>query len=135
MKYFLLLLVSAILVCSCKKEEPAAFSSIKAGTCEAGVVSGMPIVICVDSVLSDSRCPINVNCVHAGYTHARFTISIADSAPQTFELGLKTHSPRNMQFAVERNGYRFTFTRLQPYPGEANYTYQNLRATVSIEKL
>lgn len=65
--------------------------------------------ICLDSVVSDSRCPQGVVCIWAGEARARFKIEKYIGNPVFIDLleGVKD---------TVINGYKFTFLKLLPYP-------------------
>jgi len=65
--------------------------------------------ICLDTVLSDSRCPIDVNCVWAGEGKARFKYSINNNPPITIDLRAGVADSLI-------NEYKFSFVDLLPYP-------------------
>ena len=65
--------------------------------------------ICLDSVLSDSRCPTGVQCVWAGEAHARLKIEKYQSNPVYIDL---TEGAKDTLVG----GYTFSFIRLLPYP-------------------
>ena len=68
--------------------------------------------ICFDSVLTDSRCPVNVVCVWAGEATARFAFREQGEAPQFVEFRLHTD--------VIINNYQLSFIDLFPYPHTEN---------------
>lgn len=65
--------------------------------------------ICLDSILTDSRCPSDVVCVWAGEAIARFKIEKFNSLPVFIDLkeGIKD---------TVVNGYMISFIKLFPYP-------------------
>ncbi len=65
--------------------------------------------ICLDTVLSDSRCPIDVNCVWAGEAKARFKYSINNNTPIAIDL-------RAGVADTLINEYKFSFVDLLPHP-------------------
>jgi hypothetical protein len=71
--------------------------------------------ICFDTVLTDSRCPIEVECVWAGEAIARFKIEKSDSSPVFIDL----HEGVNDTVI---SGYKFSFIKLLPYPSYGNQT-------------
>ncbi len=75
------------------------------------VVSGSKLTIKFASLVEDSRCPTDTNCIDAG--NARITINVGKSngAAQTFELNTNS-APQSVTFA----GYRIKLTALNPKP-------------------
>lgn len=71
--------------------------------------------ICLDSVLTDSRCPSDVICVWAGEAIARFKIEKYDSFPVYMDL--KEGVKDTVVF-----GYKISFIKLLPYPISVHQT-------------
>ena len=69
--------------------------------------------ICLDSVLSDSRCPTGAECIWAGEARARFKIEKYNSNPVFIEL--KEGAKDTLV-----SGYKFSFIKLLPYPSVGN---------------
>jgi hypothetical protein len=69
--------------------------------------------ICLDTVLSDSRCPTGVECFWAGEARARFKIEKYQSNPVYIDLkeGVKD---------TLVSSYKFSFIKLLPYPSLRN---------------
>lgn len=65
--------------------------------------------ICFDSVLSDSRCPLNATCVWAGEAVVRFKFTRNNDNPIFVDLRTGTRD-------TVVNGYKFSFIELLPYP-------------------
>lgn len=65
--------------------------------------------ICLDTVLSDSRCPDGVVCVWAGEAKARFKFEKYNNSPVFIDL---KEGARDTVF----NGYSISFIKLLPYP-------------------
>jgi hypothetical protein len=68
--------------------------------------------LCLDTVLSDSRCPIGAFCYIAGSAEVRFKYEKANEAPVYFKL----KTPGAKAFYSDIDGYRFTMLDLKPYP-------------------
>ncbi|MCK4820997.1 hypothetical protein KA005_34850 [bacterium] len=71
------------------------------------------IGIRMDSVLSDSRCPSNVQCVWEGNAEVRFLFT-EDSIQTGFVLN--THGGSKFNTDTVINGYRIEMLNLFPYP-------------------
>ena len=71
--------------------------------------------ICLDTVLSDSRCPSDVVCVWAGEAIARFKIEKYNGFP--IFIDLKEGAKDTLI-----DGYRISFVKLLPYPASAHQT-------------
>ena len=87
--------------------------------------------ICLDSVLSDSRCPIGANCFWEGNAEVRFKFEKFNENPILFNLNT------NMQFpnGTIVEGYKFTLIGLTPYPSLKQRTAQkDYKAEILVEK-
>lgn len=83
---------------------------------------------CFDSVLSDSRCPINANCVRQGEAIVRFKIKIEQSSQISIDLPTRTDTIIN--------GYKFSFISLNPYPNtEMPIRIEDYNAQISVKKV
>ncbi len=67
----------------------------------------------MDSVLSDSRCPLNVVCDWAGNAEVQFLITVDSS--QTYFV-LNTHGGINFNTDTVISGYEIKLLKLSPYP-------------------
>jgi len=85
------------------------------------VVPDEEAVIRFDGVVTDSRCPANVDCVRAGEATARFTLIKDDGTEMPFTLEI-----RGMLMEMQDvdtytfdyvDGYSVVLLLLQPYPG------------------
>jgi len=65
--------------------------------------------ICLDSLISDSRCPNGAECVWAGEATARFKIEKYNNEPVYFNL-------KEGEKDAIVGGYHITFIKLLPYP-------------------
>jgi hypothetical protein len=70
------------------------------------------IYICLDSVLSDSRCPTGVNCFWEGNAEVRFKFEKYNENPVMFNLN--THRGFANEMIID--GYKFSLVGLSPYP-------------------
>jgi len=71
------------------------------------------IVLRMDSVLGDSRCPSNVQCVWEGNAEVRFLFTV-DSKGTDFVLN--THGGKQFNSDTVISGYRIILMDLSPYP-------------------
>lgn len=80
----------------------------------AGATADLPdgIRLRFDSVLSDSRCPIDAICVRAG--EAVIAITISKAGTVTAEFDVQTDPP-DRRSAIY-SGHSITLTGLQPFP-------------------
>lgn len=80
------------------------------------------IGISMDSVISDSRCPVNVMCFWAGNAEVRFTFFQSDQKT-TFKLN--THGGTSFKSDSTINGYNIKLLDLLPYPPSDTEIPQN----------
>ena len=83
------------------------------------------------SVVEDSRCPVNANCVWAGNAKIKIAVSKGKAVAKTVELnsGLKPDS-------VTVYGYEIKFVDLSPHPGEnVKMVAMPKQATLSVKKV
>jgi hypothetical protein len=71
------------------------------------------IVLRMDSVLNDSRCPSNVQCVWEGNAEVRFLFTV-DSRGTDFVLN--THGGNSFNSDTVIGGYSIKLLNLSPYP-------------------
>ncbi|MEI7735886.1 MAG: hypothetical protein WCI49_10490 [Ferruginibacter sp.] len=107
-------LLIAITACTKNKTEAADPSKVTLSNCSKAAVN-TSAYICFDSVVSESRCPIGVVCIWAGYVMIK----------TSFHENGNTHSFRMMIPYIKGlgaandtaiNGYRIVFKDLTPYP-------------------
>jgi hypothetical protein len=104
---------------SCKKDIPASQEvHLRLNDCRYLTECNETIRLCFDTVLQDSRCPINANCVWQGVAVARFTLHLNDGS-HTLELATNEVLPNTTRDTTIK-GYTITFKNLSPYPGESN---------------
>ncbi len=75
------------------------------------VISGSKLTIKFASLVEDSRCPTDTNCIDAGNARITIKVSKSNGAAQTFELNTNS-APQFVTFA----GYRIKLTDLNPRP-------------------
>jgi len=89
------LLVLAITLISCGKpveERVYQFPFIEINHCGDTVLNGQTVQICFDSLLSDSRCPANANCVWQGEATVKLSLHSA-GVQQSFKLSTLNSPP------------------------------------------
>ena len=67
------------------------------------------------SIVEDSRCPVNANCVWAGNAKIRISVSKGKAAPQIIELNTLTDPRKQILY-----GYEFELKDLDPQKGETD---------------
>lgn len=86
---------------------------LKYGSCISDF--GNRNTICLDSVITDSRCPENVVCVWAGEAIVRFKFDAYGKESRFIDLHIGTND-------TIINGYKFSFIDLIPYPNTEHQT-------------
>ena len=135
-----ILLVLLLLLASCKKTRDTEYYDDKEVT--SHFILNNPIIIyngncagenrtgtylCLDSVLTDSRCPEGVYCFWAGEARVRFNFSESGRKPVSFVLSPGADT--------SLAGYKFTFRALLPYPSIHHVTTPDeYRAEILIEE-
>jgi hypothetical protein len=84
-----------------------------------------------DSILSDSRCPLNVNCVWEGNAAVQFTLSNAGSK---HIIVLNTHGGTNFPKDTLISGYLLNLLEVLPYPSYPKTSSKSPEVIVSISK-
>src|SRR3982750_960895 len=89
MKFTLTVIICTclLLFAGCKKTGlgPATDGILRFSQCETFEVEGDVIDICLDQIISDTRCPINANCIDIGAAKASF-LFVKSGKSQSFTL-------------------------------------------------
>jgi hypothetical protein len=89
------------------------------------------------AVVSDTRCPLSVECVRAGEARTRFTFRNGDGTEYAVGLAIPGGSPLELSTQevapAFAGGYAFRLIRLQPYPGRVTDVDAPATATVVVE--
>ncbi|RZK22462.1 MAG: hypothetical protein EOO56_08505 [Hymenobacter sp.] len=132
MKPLLLALLAGTGLLACQKEDP---------TTKAAVIIGQPFDLALQQTttlptssapisltlktVNDSRCPIGVQCLVAGY--ATVEVALADATPnvQTVRISLHTNNLPNytadsVALTLNQRPYSLLLLDVTPYPGAAN---------------
>ena len=114
----------------CKKDNVLpAYYDLTANGCTQKQFNTETVTICLDSVLSDSRCPRASTCVWAGVAEARFVSKIKGVQ---YSFGLATNNlSQRFPHDTTISGYTIRFVDLLPYPGDPP---QETKAIVEILK-
>jgi hypothetical protein len=75
-------------------------------------VASTSVSVCIDSVLSDSRCPTGAVCVWAGSAAVRLSVYDATSKTRQVMTLNTNQSPKELVF----QGYRVAIVDVMPYP-------------------
>lgn len=130
MKNIAILILLVTLSPACRKSEPLSPNTvIKLEQCYQQASGTETINLCFDGVMSDSRCPINANCVWQGIALVNFTFS-ANNHSESFTLATNNAmKPYNTDTVLQ--GYKIQLINLYPYPGEVG---SEVKAEVKISK-
>lgn len=136
MTYSVSLIVPALLlvIASCKK--PAAQVNenyISVNKCQAFNRDGKILTLCLDSVIQDSRCPINTVCVWQGIAVAQFTAS-SQNTKEVITLATNKFEPYTRDTTL--SGFKIEFINLTPHKDMGKpFNYKDYVAEVKITRL
>lgn len=96
------------------------------------IITELNVMLYFDSLLSDSRCPANVECVWEGNAEVSLVL-LSDEVGERFTLNTSSQTgPTSFIF----NGYNFSISRLNPRPHtDSSYNRDDYLLTVRIEKM
>ena len=128
--------IATALFISCKKNQLTDDTKIIRGgevaLHDQSAGTALPYVT-FDSLLSDSRCPINATCVWEGT--AQITVTFHERAGMhTFDMSLKGYPDLGFPSDTTINGYTITFEDLKPHPVEGQPQPQTPTAVLSITR-
>ena len=85
---------------------------------QSAYYSDAKLQITFDSIVQDSRCPQDVDCIWAGEVQIELLVEMGPEAlhPVTLTLGF----PADERAVYEIQGYRITLLEVNPYPGSPN---------------
>ncbi len=119
---------------SCTKEPyPISYRNfIPVNKCQAFETTGELLTCCLDSVIKDSRCPIDAVCIWQGIAVARFTVN-AKNETHVITLATSSFAPYKRDTILA--GFKMEFVNLEPIPSMSNPAkYSDYVAEVSITK-
>jgi hypothetical protein len=94
---------------------------------ERASIEGVSLEVRFEGVTSDSRCPTDVDCIHAGDAVAQITVTGDDTA--TYDL--HTASPQS----VRHGDLTIALVALQPQPlSERRIAPEEYRATIRVTR-
>ena len=89
-----------------------------------------------EALLSDSRCPVDVECVWAGAVRIRLSLETPERKLTPFTMHDYPAGEGTGKMMKDTLGYRFTLLRLEPYPGAKNADeYDAPVATLRVDRL
>lgn len=139
MKKVMLILMAVIALCSCNKDDKQTAGPLDFNLGDTVVVAMKEvkynltedITIQFDSVVSDSRCPANADCIWEGNAEAQFIFTKNKSASKFI---LNTHSSFTTDTII--SGYHIKLVQLDPYVLDINHLpkQSDYKATIIIKK-
>ena len=118
---------------SCKKDKAFNENYIPVNKCQSFNKEGATLTCCLDSVVEDSRCPVNADCIWQGITIARFKIST-----QNKEHLITLATRKFLTYSPDTTiaGFRIEFIQLLPNAVlDKQFSYKDYIAEVKITKL
>lgn len=106
-------LCAAIAACNTATTAPRAGAEFDVGVHSPTAVAGTPLVVEFDSVLEDTRCPINAQCVQEGRAAVRVLVTYA-SGPDILHVLRLVNRPDSSTGLV--GGWFVDFIDLLPHP-------------------
>jgi hypothetical protein len=119
MKLFLNIVpaVMILMAHSCSKKDVVlkeGIIEIGVQKCAEGNIGGEGLILCVDSLLEDSRCPSDVVCVWSGRAVVKFSLT---KNAQTYPFVLSTlNQPNYYKKDTIISGYKIELINVYPYP-------------------
>ena len=134
MRFVYVALTAFLLVgSSCKKStELRASSPVPWKDCSEFESKTDHVSVCLDSLIEDSRCPVNAVCIWQGTAIAKFSVTVNDRQQP---ITLSTFSLPGFPSDTILMGYKIEFVNLLPYP-EVNVIHDisEYRAEMKITK-
>jgi hypothetical protein len=91
------------------------FPFIELNHCADTTINGQTVQICFDSLISDSRCPANAECIWQGESTVKLSLHIA-GVQQSFKLST-FNNPPTFRNDTTISGYKIKLLSVSPYPG------------------
>lgn len=135
MKYWTSIIISILLLSfsGCKKEKTDSNENyIAINQCKSFTRNEQKITCCLDSIIEDSRCPINAVCIWEGRAVVRFKVSTQNTV-HTISLATNKFTPYPRDTTLV--GFNIELVNLIPQP-EVNksFNYKEYVAKVNITK-
>lgn len=93
---------------------------IELNHCKDTSIDGQTLQICFDSLLSDSRCPINAVCVWEGEATVKLSLH-ANGTEKSFRLST-FNNPPTFRNDTTISGYKIKLVSVSPFPGSDSHT-------------
>ncbi|MEO8404751.1 MAG: hypothetical protein ABI480_09155 [Chitinophagaceae bacterium] len=138
MKRVCLVTLSIVLIAfiSCEKSDnnTSRYPYVFLDQCVTPSFESDNIRLCMNEVLSDSRCPANANCIWQGAASAKFTFT-KNGSPHPIVLSTLSLAP-GFTKDTTIDGYKIEFINLLPYPDFSHTPGSDeIKAEVKITKL
>ena len=130
---FLLLFVFITTIISCDKRVETTegqLPTVEIRHCANEVVNGNALQICFDSLIADSRCPMNARCVWQGEATVKLSLQIGANEKQAFKLST-LNNPPTFRNDTTISGYKIQLLKLSPYPGDGSNNPYRVEISVS----
>ena len=127
--FFVLIMATALFTIGCKKGTVKydGSTNLKLNEC---TVQGKNFTICFDSLITDSRCPYNVECVWAGVAIAKFSLH-QNNTTVPFYLATNTFSHFNKDTAI--NKIKISLQDILPHPSATPSHAASIVAVLKID--
>lgn len=130
-----LALCLGIVACKKDKKGKSEYPFVYLNQCFNQTYGNDQVRLCLDEIVSDSRCPTNAFCIWQGAAIAKFSFTKNGTA-HTLTLATATlNIPYSRDTIVD--GYKISFRNLHPYPelGKPSPPANGINAEVEITKL
>lgn len=105
------------------------FPFIELNHCADTTINGQTVQICFDSLISDSRCPANAECVWQGESTVKLSLHSA-GVQQSFKLSTFSNPP-TFRSDTTISGYKIKLLSVSPYPGLSQQSPYKVELSVS----
>lgn len=113
LRILLWLFLSAGLL-ACKKYRTTAETEINVAECSTVWIKGDNTKLCYDSLVQDSRCPVDAVCYWEGLANVKLTLQVGNAQ---YLLQLSTADNHPYFKKIDTAGYRVELLDVHPYPG------------------
>jgi hypothetical protein len=125
MKMIIQIVAALVILIGCKKEDTA--TPVSSGTLKnriemkpnesVQIKDGTSVILVKLVQVSDSRCPINANCVRGGEAKVKLDVDVNGVANKGLELCLACDATMNIPTnKTISNKYKITLVEVSPYP-------------------
>ena len=103
--------------------------SIELFHCADTSTNGNSIRICFDSLIRDSRCPLNANCIWQGEATVKLSLEV-NGRKESFQLSTLNMLP-TYRNDTTISGYKVKLLSVTPYPGDQSESPYRVQVSVS----